>query len=307
MWRVDQPVQGLRPGDFVAPAGSEAVLAGIAKETGVDFAALKAEVKQGAHQVKRLRVGMYQRYRGGNIDEGWSRLLLEQFSFPYTSVMDAEIKKGNLNQKYDLIILPDDSTAAITGERSSAGAAADAQATPTPRRVDEEIPPEYRSGIGAEGVKSLTAFVEKGGTLVTLGGASSFAIEKLELGLRNVVAGRNTREFWCPGSTLKVNADVTNPLAYGMPPDALAVYMSGNPVFEITPSAHNEEYEVVVRYADKDLLQSGWLIGEQILAKKAAMVAAKYKAGRVILIGFRAQHRAQTHGTYKLLFNTLVR
>ncbi|MCL5742690.1 MAG: BPL-N domain-containing protein, partial [Acidobacteria bacterium] len=198
-------------------------------------------------------------------------------------------------------------TARITGERGSAGGEAGRQRTPTPRRADEGIPPEYRSGIGVEGVKALTAFVEKGGTLVTLGGAGSFAIEKLELSLRNVVAGRNSREFWCPGSTLKVKSDITNPLAYGMPTDGLAVYMSGSPVFEITPSAHNEEYEVIVRYADKDILQSGWLIGEQTLAKKAAMVAAKYKEGRVILIGFRAQHRAQTHGTYKLLFNALVR
>jgi hypothetical protein len=307
VWRVDQQAQGLRPGDFVLSGGSGAVLSGIAKETGVGFTALTAEVKQGAHQIKRLRVGMYQRYRGGNVDEGWTRLLLEQFGFPYTSVMDAEIKKGNLNEKYDLIILPDDSTAGITGERSSVGAGAGQQGTPTPNRADEEIPPEYRSGIGAEGVKALTAFVEKGGTLVTLGGASSFAIEKLELSLRNVVAGRNSREFWCPGSTLRVKSDATNPLAYGMPTDGLAVYMSGSPVFEITPSAHNEEYEVIVRYADKDILQSGWLIGEQALAKKAAMVAAKYKEGRVILIGFRAQHRAQTHGTYKLLFNALVR
>jgi hypothetical protein len=48
-------------------------------------------------------------------------------------------------------------------------------------------------------------------------------------------------------------------------------------------------------------------VGEENLAHKAAMVSAKLGQGRVILIGFPAQHRAQTHGTYKLLFNALVR
>ncbi len=104
-----------------------------------------------------------------------------------------------------------------------------------------------------------------------------------------------------------MKSDTNNPLAFHMPPDGLAVYMSGNPVFEITPNPHNEEYEVVVRDADKDRLQSGRLIGVQTLAKKTAMVAAEYKEGRVILNGLRAQHRAQTHGTYKLLFNALLR
>ena len=256
---------------------------------------------------------MYQRYSGGNIDEGWTRWLLEDFRFPYASVMDAEIKKGNLNAKYDVIIVPDDTTAAITGERGNPAAGGAGRPPAAGGGPGEgggfnatNYPPEYRSGLGNEGVSALKDFVEKGGTLVTLGNASSFAIERLGLNIRNVTAGKSTKEFWCPGSTLKVNFENTSPLAYGMPANGLAVYLSGNPAFEITPTQFNENYEIVVSYADRDLLQSGWLVGEQTLTKKAAMVAAKSGKGRVVLIGFRTQHRAQTYGTFKLLFNSLI-
>lgn len=295
--RVDRAAEGLDAGDFVVGAGAD--LASVARQTGVSFTALRQPAGQGTHEVKRLRIGMYQRYWGGNADEGWTRLVLEQFGFSYVTLMDAEIQKGNLNDKYDVIILPDDSTAAITGDRGEAARGRS--------RMEESAPPEYRSGIGKEGVAAIKAFVEKGGTLVTLGDASSFAIEKLELSLRNVTAGKSSKDFWCPGSTLRAVFDNSNPLGYGMPREGLALYMGGNPAFEIIPTEYNERYEVIARYADRDLLESGWLVGEQTLAKKAAMVAAKYKNGRVVLIGFRAQHRAQTHGTYKLLFNALLK
>ena len=59
-------------------------------------------------------------------------------------------------------------------------------------------------------------------------------------------------------------------------------------------------------HADRDLLQSGWLIGEEHIARKAGMVVARHGKGRVVLIGFRTQNRAQTHGTFKLLFNALL-
>jgi len=304
--RVDKADSGVRPGDFIAAAGSETALAEVAKQTGIDFTPLKAGAPPVSHELKRLRIGMLQRYGGGNMDEGWTRLVLEQFGFPYTTVMDAEFRKGNLNARFDVIVLPDDSTASITGE-PAAGRGAGAEGGRGSGEGGPSVPAEYRSGIGAEGVNSVRAFVQGGGTLVTLGGASNFAIERLGLAVRNVVVGKTSTEYWCPGSTLNVKIDNTLPLAYGMPPAGLAVTMANSPAFEIGSTDRGDRYETVVRYADRNLLQSGWLVGEGALAGKAAMISAGMGEGRVILIGFRTQHRAQTHGTYKLLFNALVR
>jgi hypothetical protein len=315
----------LHPGDFLVAAGSDTVLESVAKQTGVDFVPLRAAVTTGVHDMKRQRVAMYQRFGGGNIDEGWSRLVLEQFNFSYKSIFDPEIKAGNLNDKYDVLVFPSDSTQTITGEAvvaAAAGggrggrgaAAAPAAAAPGGRGGGGgeggggrggNTPPEYRTGLATEGVNAIRDFVQKGGTLVTLNTATAFPVDRLGIGVRNVLAGKSTKEFWCPGSTLRVTYDNTNPVAYGMPSHGLALYL-GSPAFEITaPSA--ESYQTVVRYEDRDLLESGWLVGEENLARKAAVVTAKLGQGMVVLIGFPAQHRAQTHGTYKLLFNAMVR
>lgn len=121
-----------------------------------------------------------------------------------------------------------------------------------------------------------------------------------------MTANKRPKEFWCPGSTLKVRFDNKNRLAYGMPSQGLAVFLAGSQAYEIVPSEHNEWIETVATYPDRDILQSGWLLGEETLAKKAAMVSVKHGEGKVVLIGFRAQHRAQTHGTFKLVFDALV-
>jgi hypothetical protein len=175
-----------------------------------------------------------------------------------------------------------------------------------PGQPEDLYPPEYRSGLGDEGVAALKDFAEKGGTLVTLGEAAQFAIEKLDLRVRNVLEKLDTKEFFCPGSTLKTRFENGHPLGYGMPSSGLVLFWE-SPAFEILPSNDNDDYEIVATYADRDILQSGWLVGEKYLSKKAAMVLAKYGEGRVVLIGFRPQHRAQTHGTFKLLFNTMLR
>jgi hypothetical protein len=287
---LEKGVKVRRPGDFVVAQAPEELLKTVAAQTGVDFRPLDEPAS--GPEVRRLRLAIYQHYRGGSTDEGWTRWLLEQYGFPYATLMDAEIDKGNLNTRYDLVILPNDAPASLS---------------PADALAAQAWPPAYRSGLGADRIAALQAFVRQGGTLLAMGDASIFAADKFGLALRNVTANRNPKEFWCPGSTLKVKVDTAHPLAHGMPADALVTYLGGNPAFEVLPSLHNERYETVVRYADRDLLASGWLIGEQTLAGKAAMVVAQYDTGRVILIGFRPQHRAQTHGTFKLLFNALLR
>ncbi len=295
--RVDAPgADGLRPGDFFIANAPEALLSDIARRTGVDFQATNANVSAVSHPVTRQRIGMYQRYYGGNADEGWTRLILEQFDFPFDTLFDAALKKGNLNAKYDVIILPADGVAAMTGERGSGGRGGNANA----------FPPEYRSGFGAEGVAALQAFVRNGGTLLTFAEAADLPIERFGLPLRDVTANRPSTEFWSPGSTLHLDIDNTNPLAYGMPEHGLATYLADSETWDIVTTDRNERVQVVAQYPDRDLLQSGWLLGEDVIAKKAAMVSVELGQGHVVMIGFRPQHRAQTHGTYKLVFNALV-
>jgi hypothetical protein len=322
--RMDKAAKGLRPGDFLVPSGSEADFEAIARDTGVDFKPLPAPVTDGVHDTGRLRVAMYQRYGGGNIDEGWTRFVLEEFKFPYKSIFDPEIKAGNLREKYDVLIIPNDTTQTITGEAPAAGggrggrgggrggAAGETAAAPAAAARGGEgegrggnTPPEYRTGLGTEGVNAIRDFVQKGGSLVTFNGAAAFPIDRLGIGVLNVLAGKTTREFWCPGSTLKVTYDNTNPIAYGMPARGLALHLN-SPAFEIT-AQDAEGYQTIARYADHEILESGWLVGEAILAKKSAVISAKSGQGRVVLIGFPAQHRAQMHGTYKLVFNALVK
>jgi hypothetical protein len=297
--RVDRPADGsLRPGDFLVDAGAPSeTVADVARETGVDFTALDSQATAGSRPLTQLRIGMYQRYYGGNMDEGWTRWLLEDFSFPYTTLMDDAITDGDLNDDYDVIILPADGVAQMTGERRGG----DGPGDPAPT-----YPEEYRSGFGQEGVDALEAFVENGGTLVTFAQAGALPIEKFGLPVRNVREGLSSTEFWSPGSTLRVNIDNTHPLAYGMPEQGLATFLGNNQVYQIVATPRNERADRIVTFVDRDVLQSGWLLGEDVITNKAAMVSVQHGQGRVVLIGFRAQHRAQTHGTFKLLFNTLM-
>lgn len=299
MRRVDEDGMRVRTGDFVVTGGvSEAETLRIASGTGVDFMPLEEDVSGISHPIRRQRIGMFRRYRGGNMDEGWTRLMLEDFGFPYTSLRDEQILAGDLHERWDVIILPEDSRSMMMGAGEDA-------AGPYDRDVSG-VPPDYRSGFGTEGVRALEAFVRNGGTLVTFSESGALPIEEFGLPVRNVVEGVWGNEFWAPGSTLRMEVKKDNPFAYGMPEDALGLFRRGCQVYETISGPASEGICRIVTYPERDILQSGWLMGEERIAEMAAVLSVPHGEGVVYLIGFRPQHRHQTHGTYKLVFNALV-
>ena len=239
------------------------------------------------------RVGLYRPW-GGNIDEGWTRYVLEEYGFTSLTLRDADIRGGGLVNRVDTLILPDASYQSLLTGLSTA-----------------TMPEPYTGGLGPRGVAALYDFVESGGTLLALDSASELPLTAFGLPISNVLAGVSDTEFSIPGSLLRLEVDTTNPLAWGLPPEVSAFFASGL-AFSPPPGARGEVEAwpagatVVASYARDRLLQSGWLLGGDRLAGRGALVEMRVGRGRVVLVGFRAQHRAQPHATFKFLFNALL-
>jgi hypothetical protein len=229
-------------------------------------------------------------YKGwtGSMDEGWTRYVFDTFNVPYTSLRDAEVRAGGLASKYDVIVLPSMRLREIVEGRTR-----------------DTAPPELTGGITEAGVEALRRFVEEGGTLVCWDASTEFAIKRFKLPVRNVLEGLKSSEFYCPGSVLRVEVDTAHALARGMPRTA-DVYFVNSAAFEATDE---KRVRVVARYAEKKegVLRSGWLLGAEHLAGRAALAEVTLGRGRVVLFGFRPQHRAQTWGTFPFIFNALER
>ncbi len=242
-----------------------------------------------------VRVGLYQNYLA-SMDEGWTRWMFDQYKFPYTRLLHQEIRAGHLREKYDVIILPDQSAQALLNgipARSSRGDGETAGAYPA----------QYTGGLGEAGVQSLREFIAAGGTLMTFNNASNFAIEHLGVPVRNVLKGVPAREFYCPGSILRTQLDPANPLSFGMDQESIAWFES-SPAFEVTDA---RTVKVIARYPDNaSPLLSGWILGDKLIRGKAALVEATMGKGRVVLFGFRPQYRGQSLATLPLLFNAIL-
>jgi hypothetical protein len=242
------------------------------------------------------RLGLYKSF-AASMDEGWTRWIFTQFNVRSSAITDSEVRAGNLRAKYDSIVIPDQSARQIVDGLPK-----------------DRYPEEVAGGMGAAGVDALKKFIEEGGTVITLNDASEFAITHLGAPVRNVLEGVSDREFYCPGSILKINFASSEPLAQGVPPLNTAQTgasrgASGIAWFERGPALEPStgEARVVARFADaRELLLSGWLLGADKLAGRGAIVEAKRGKGRIIMFAFRPQYRGQSIATLPFLFNSIL-
>src|SRR5437763_15290884 len=82
-------------------------------------------------------------------------------------------------------------------------------------------------------------------------------------------------------------------------------FYNNSPFFTLVEGFTAQKTTVVARYPNLNIVASGWLKGEDLMAGRAAVVSVEMNPGRVVLFGLRPQHRAQTHATFPLLFNAL--
>ncbi len=274
------------PGALWLEGVEESRPAGMVRKLGLDAQGLKQAPQAGLLRLRKPRAALYRPYTA-SMDEGWSRYLLEQYEFSFTSIGNADIRAGKLNAHWDAIILP--------GDRGAKSIAA-GRAAPTP--------PEFAGGLGGEGRRALREFVSAGGTLIALGDSTEYALQTFDLPLRNALADLKSEQFSAPGAFLRIRVDRSHPIAYGIAEEAIAVFKD-NAAFEPAPGFGYTALRVIARYPSSDLLQSGWMRGEKYLHNRIAAAEVKYRRGRIVLIGFRPQFRAQPHGTFKLLFNAI--
>lgn len=316
-------VAGLKhpPGTFFVTrkASTLPLLEKLAAELGTRFMGSPTVPGKEAVPLRPVRVGLWDRY-GGSMPSGWTRWMLERFEFPFQIVYAPELDRGNLREKFDVLILVDGAVAGSGGPavgRSRETRDAGDAAPPDSGAVEEaSIPPEYRGRRGSITTKvtvpHLRDFLENGGTILTIGSSTALATH-LKLPVMNYLVSKDNagkdrplsrEKFYVPPSILRVHVDPTHPLVWGLS-DELDVLFSASPTFRL-PENGDGGLRRVAWFEGKTPLRSGWAWGQEHLDGGVAIAEARVGQGKLVLFGPQIAFRAQPHGTFKFLFNGIL-
>ena len=289
-----------------AKATTLAVLQKAAADLGVSASGVTDRPAGGLVKLSKPRLGLWDQY-GGSMPSGHVRWLLEQFEFDFEVVYPQMLDAGSLKAKYDVLLFPDGGI-----PENGGGGAGFGGRQPRP----EEIPEEYRSRLGSvtmtKTLPMLKRFVEDGGAIVAFGGSATLG-EHLGLPVRNHLVESQAdgtekalpgTKFYIPGSILRLSVDNTSPLGFGFDPE-VDVFFDNSPVMELAPDATLKGIRPVAWFASREPLRSGWAWGQHYLEGGTAAVEASVGKGKVFLFGPEITFRAQPHGTFKFLFNSI--
>ena len=296
-----------------AKATTSALVQKLATEVGLNFDAISTKPHGEALKLRPVRVALWDKY-GGNMDSGWIRWLLEtQFKFPFEVVYASTLDAGNLNDKYDVLILPEGAFPQANGGRSGAS---DGEESGRGSRSDN-IPEEFKNRVGNitldKTAPQLRQFVENGGVVLTVGSSSAGFGKYLDLPIADALTETkpdgtekkiSSDKYYVPGSVLRVKVDNTLPIAYGVSED-LDVLFSNDPVFRLLPDAKQKGVNPIAWFPNAEPLRSGWALGQNYLKDGNAALEASVGKGKVYLFGPDITFRGQSHGSFKFLFNSI--
>lgn len=298
-------------GDFYIPGSKKAgnILNNMISDPGLEFRGTSRTPKN-ITRLTELRIALWDTY-GGSMSSGWVRLLMEQYRFKATLIYPQDIDAGKLNAKFDVIIFVPGAIPSLSGRANPSTASTG----PKP----ETIPAEYRDQLGRisqdKSIPELKKFIEQGGEVLTIGSSTNLAYH-LNLPIRNAIVemsadGKERRlpaeKYYVPGSVLSVSVDNTLTAAWGMPTRA-DVYFNNSPVFRISPEAIAKgSIKPILWFSTPSPLRSGWAWGQAYLQDGVTAFEAQVGKGKLYAFGPEITFRAQTHGTFKLLFNQLYR
>ena len=299
VYRTSTSVDGLPVGSFYVSGGKkELELA--AKEYGVY--PVPASMPKGATLIQPARIGLYD-YYGGSMPSGWARWMMEQFHFEYQLVFPEEIDAGNLNEKYDVLLF-------ISSGIPAAGSRGYSRSQPKPEEIDEK----YRHMLGSfsadKSVPELKSFIEKGGKVISVGSATDLAyhfnLPVEEIGTDGKAKSLSGEKYYVPGSVLEMHVDNSVPMNYGMGESAYIMF-NRSPVFKLSPSAANKGVKPIAWFGEEEPLRSGWAFGQSYLRNGVTAFEAQMGKGKFYAFGPEITFRAQSHGTFKMLFNGLYK
>jgi hypothetical protein len=275
--------EGTERGAFLVSGIGRSDLDTLARKFSVD--AIAATAPEHKIPLKKARIGLYRPW-AASIDEGWTRWILENYDYKAQSLYNADIRAAGLRSRYDVIILPDMSSRQLM----------DGMATGS-------VPGQYAGGIERNGLNNLQEFVQQGGTLIAFNQAANAIIPLMSLPVKNSLQGLPNDKFFCAGSLLRVETSHPElPVNFGLPASPIVMFERG-PAFETLPGFKGA---ILARYPkQEDPLESGMIVHSDVLHDKAAALEVSYGRGRILLYGFKPQHRGQAHGTYRYLFNAL--
>ncbi|UCG89383.1 MAG: peptidase [Gemmatimonadota bacterium] len=284
-------------------SGTAAKLQQLASELGISFEGVSSLPRTEALQMQQVRVGLWDQY-GGSMPSGWTRWLLEQFEFPFEVVYPPTLDAGRLKRQYDVLIFPTGAISAVTGGQQVRGRYEEED------RPSQDIPEEYRSRVGRVTadvtVPQLRAFLEDGGTIITIGTSANLATH-LDLPIGNHLVDENGRplrmeDYFIPGSLLEARVDNTRPIAYGMGDRAMVTFRR-SPVFRLEDGAEAQGVRRVAWYDSDTPLRSGWAWGQEHVQRGLAAIEADVGEGKLYIFGPEVLFRGQPHGTFKFVFN----